>query len=144
MQLLFLTFFSQFAVLDLGGVLATGSVPAVAGAFLVLFLLDDFCCYWFPRVHHRIQVLLGRPRDPPFLAVLQPLDGLRAILDAPLDLVDLAVPVMLVGFTPRSGHTSLDQPAVPVLDPRQADRPHAGLVSEFVFNTQAIPSPRTP
>ena len=51
-QLLFLTFFSQFAVLDLGGVLATGSVPAVAGAFLVLFLLDDFCYYWFHRVHH--------------------------------------------------------------------------------------------
>ena len=98
-QLLFLTFFSQFAVLDLGGVLATGSVPAVAGAFLVLFLLDDFCYYWFHRVHHESRFFWAAHVTHHSSQYYNLSTALRQSW-TPLTSWIFYVPVMLVGFTP--------------------------------------------
>ena len=51
-------------------------------AWVALFFLDDFAYYWFHRVSHEVRRLLGEPRRPSLLPVLQPLDGAAADLGA--------------------------------------------------------------
>lgn len=99
LQLLVLTFFSQFAVLDLGGLFASGSAVAVAGAFVVLFLLDDFCYYWFHRVHHESRFFWAAHVTHHSSQYYNLSTALRQSW-TPLTSWIFYVPVMLVGFTP--------------------------------------------
>jgi sterol desaturase/sphingolipid hydroxylase (fatty acid hydroxylase superfamily) len=98
-QLAFLTFFAQFAVLDLGQVLVTGSALAVAGAFLVLFVLDDFCYYWFHRVHHESRFFWAAHVTHHSSQYFNLSTALRQSW-TPLTSWIFYVPVMVVGFTP--------------------------------------------
>ncbi len=98
-QLAFLTFFAQFAVLDLGQVLATGSALAVAGAFLVLFVLDDFCYYWFHRVHHESRFFWAAHVTHHSSQYFNLSTALRQSW-TPLTAWIFYVPLMVVGFTP--------------------------------------------
>ena len=47
-----LLFFSQFAVLDAGAGLTSDSWMIRIATWIGLFVLVDFCYYWFHRVHH--------------------------------------------------------------------------------------------
>jgi sterol desaturase/sphingolipid hydroxylase (fatty acid hydroxylase superfamily) len=98
-QLAFLTFFAQFAVLDLGQAFATGSVVVMAAAFLALFLLDDFCYYWFHRVHHESRFFWAAHVTHHSSQYYNLSTALRQSW-TPLTSWIFYVPVMLVGFTP--------------------------------------------
>ncbi|MFN8183383.1 MAG: sterol desaturase family protein [Candidatus Nanopelagicales bacterium] len=98
-QLALLMFFARFAVLDLGEVMVTGSALAAAGAFLVLFLLDDFCYYWFHRVHHESRLFWAAHVTHHSSQYFNLSTALRQSW-TPLTSWIFYVPVMIAGFTP--------------------------------------------
>lgn len=98
-QLAFLMFFSQFAVLDLGSYLSSATVLVAVGAWLVLFLLDDFCYYWFHRVHHESRFFWAAHVTHHSSQRYNLSTALRQSW-TPLTSWIFYVPLMLVGFTP--------------------------------------------
>ncbi len=45
----------QFAVADLGAIASDASAPGWLASWVLLFLLVDFCYYWFHRLHHEVR-----------------------------------------------------------------------------------------
>ena len=88
-------------VLDAGAGLTSDSWMIRIATWIGLFVLVDFCYYWFHRVHHEVRLFLGRPCDPPLVAVLQPVDGVAAVVD-PIDVVGVLHPGDACGFTRHS------------------------------------------
>jgi sterol desaturase/sphingolipid hydroxylase (fatty acid hydroxylase superfamily) len=97
-QLGFLSFFAQFAVLDLGDFLNAGSGWVVA-AIGALLLLDDFCYYWFHRVHHESRFFWAAHVTHHSSQYYNLSTALRQSW-TPLTSWIFYVPVMLAGFTP--------------------------------------------
>lgn len=98
-QLAFLLFFSQFAVFNLGEMFSEGSLGAAVAAFLVLFLLDDFCYYWFHRVHHESRFFWAAHVTHHSSQYYNLSTALRQSW-TPLTGWIFYIPVILVGFTP--------------------------------------------
>jgi sterol desaturase/sphingolipid hydroxylase (fatty acid hydroxylase superfamily) len=98
-QLAFLTFFAQFAVMDLGELIVSGSAAAIAAGFVVLFVLDDFCYYWFHRVHHESRLFWAAHVTHHSSQYYNLSTALRQSW-TPLTSWIFYVPVVLLGFTP--------------------------------------------
>ena len=98
-QLLFLSFFARFAVLDLGSWLSSSSTPTVIAGFLILLLMDDFCYYWFHRVHHESRFFWAAHVTHHSSQYYNLSTALRQSW-TPLTGWIFYIPLMLVGFTP--------------------------------------------
>lgn len=98
-HLVFLTFFSRFALLDLGAVISAGTGAALVAAWLVLFVADDLCYYWFHRVHHESRVFWAAHVTHHSSQYYNLSTALRQSW-TPLTSWAFYIPVMLLGFTP--------------------------------------------
>jgi sterol desaturase/sphingolipid hydroxylase (fatty acid hydroxylase superfamily) len=98
-QLAFLTFFSQFAVIDLGQLISSGSAAALLAGFVVLYVLDDFCYYWFHRVHHESRFFWAAHVTHHSSQYYNLSTALRQSW-TPLTSWIFYVPVVMLGFTP--------------------------------------------
>ena len=98
-MLAFLTFFHQFAVVDLGSWLTSGSVGLMIAGWALLVLLDDFCYYWFHRVHHESRFFWAAHVTHHSSQYYNLSTALRQSW-TPLTAWIFYIPVMLLGFTP--------------------------------------------
>ena len=98
-QLAFLNFFSQFAFADFGGAIGAGALGVAVAAWLALFLMDDFCYYWFHRVHHESRFFWAAHVTHHSSQFYNLSTALRQSW-TPMTSWIFYVPVMLVGFTP--------------------------------------------
>lgn len=98
-QLGFLLFFSQFAVLDAGAGLTSDSWMIRIATWIGLFVLVDFCYYWFHRVHHEVRLFWAAHVTHHSSQFYNLSTALRQSW-TPLTSWAFYIPVMLVGFTP--------------------------------------------
>ncbi|MFN8126750.1 MAG: sterol desaturase family protein [Candidatus Nanopelagicales bacterium] len=98
-QLGFLLFFSRFAVADLGAGTSSSSWLVQAATWIALFVLVDFCYYWFHRVHHETRLFWAAHVTHHSSRHYNLSTALRQSW-TPLTSWIFYVPVMLVGFSP--------------------------------------------
>lgn len=99
LQLLILSFFAQFAIVDLGALLTAPNLAVAGATWLLLFVLTDFCYYWFHRVHHESRFFWAAHVTHHSSVYYNLSTALRQSW-TPFTSWVFYIPVMLVGFTP--------------------------------------------
>ncbi len=99
LQLLILSFFAQFAIVDLGALLTAPNLAVAGATWLLLFVLTDFCYYWFHRVHHESRFFWAAHVTHHSSVYYNLSTALRQSW-TPFTSWIFYIPVMLVGFTP--------------------------------------------
>lgn len=76
-------------------------IPVVWWSWILLLFLEDFCYYWFHRVHHEVRLLWAAHENHHSSQRYNLSTALRQSLTTPITSIPFWLPLLFLGFSPE-------------------------------------------